>query len=233
MKADDDDDTPGFEAIVKGPAKRSFELFEFAVDGDPQGLKDARGRMTVPRESRATRRWSLPRRGRGDRVTQIAGRPDRLPGSPFDEPPRHAPGLRLFPIALEDVGQFLFAQAHDQLGGRFPLGCVESQVERPVRGKAEAPGVVGQLVGRQPEVEQNAVDRGDFEVRQDQREVGITGLMEVARGARELKGGNFQHPGIAVKTDQRPLWPDSPQNFATVPRCADRAIDHGQSRFQV
>lgn len=233
MKTDDDEDPPGLEAVVQDAAERDFELFQFVVDGNPQGLKNARGGMAVPRRSWTPRRRFLMRPDSGHRVGQIAGRANRLPGPPFDEIPRHPPGLWFFPIPLEDVGEFLFAQAHDQLGGRFSLRCVESQIEGPFRSKAEAPGVVGQLVGGQPQVEQNPVDRRNLEVRQDPWEIGITGLMEVARKARELKGRNFQHPGVAVKTDQRPPGANPVQNLATVACRADCTVHHNQPPLQV
>jgi len=50
MKADYDDDPPGFETIRQCPAERGFKLLQLAVDGDPQGLKKARGGMAVARE---------------------------------------------------------------------------------------------------------------------------------------------------------------------------------------
>jgi hypothetical protein len=114
---------------------------------------------------------------------------------------RHSTGVRFFAVILEEGGKFVFAEPHDEVRGRFPLCRVETQIERTVGAKAEPAGVVGQLVGRQTQVEQNPIDRGNCVFRQDPGEFGITGLMEVARKARELKGRNVQHQGIAVKTD--------------------------------
>ena len=233
MKTDDDDNAPGFETVIQDRSQRGFELFELVIDRDPQGLKDARGGMTFPRQLRPACHRLLARAASRHCLGQVAGSPNRLSRSPFDEIPGHPAGFGFFSELLEDVAEFLFAKAHDQVGGRFALSRVEPQIERAVGREAEAPGAIGQLVGRQPQVEQNAIDRGDVDVRQDPGEISITGLMEVAGKARELKGRNFQHPGVPVKTDQRPLRPDPPQNLATVAGRADRAIDHDEPRLEM
>ena len=80
--------------------------------------------------------------------------------------------------------------------------------------------MIGQLIRRQPEVEQDAIDCRDLQSGQDVGKLGITGLMKVTAGrdgigdlvaeltedltgelTGELTGRNFQHQGIAVKTD--------------------------------
>lgn len=109
--------------------------------------------------------------------------------------------LRLFAVLLEDFDELPLVDPRKHFGSRFARTRVEPQIERPFGGKAEAAGPVGQLIRGEPQVEQDAIDRGDREAGQHLFKFGITGLMEMTGGAREFAGGNFQHQGVAVKTD--------------------------------
>lgn len=89
------------------------------------------------------------------------------------------------------------------------------------------------MIGRQSQIEQNAIDGRDLQTGEHLRKLRITGLDEVATKGRESMGRNVQHQGVPVKTDQGPLWPDSPENFATVSPGADRAVDDNQPRLEL
>jgi hypothetical protein len=47
VETDNDDNAPRLETVVENALKCAFELFQFAVNGNPQGLEDARGGMAA------------------------------------------------------------------------------------------------------------------------------------------------------------------------------------------
>lgn len=203
METDHDDDAARLETFVKDTAHGRFELPQLVIDRNAQRLKDTRCRMPGPAFGPITAaRYLISRRllarGRGG---EVASRSNRLPRAPRDDVTRHAPTVRLFAVTLKDVAQRLFIQARDKVSGRLALLRIETQIERAFGRKAEAAFFVGQLIGRQPEVEQNAIDGRNLQFGEDLWKLRITGLVEMAMKARELKGRNFQHLGVAVKTD--------------------------------
>ncbi len=137
----------------------------------------------------------------GNRARQIGGGADRLPPAPFDDTSGQTAAVWFFSVPVEKFGQLLFAEACDEIGRRFTLRDVEAQIKRAVGCKTEASRMIGQLVGRQTEVEQNAVDRLDLQSGQHVWELGITGFVEVTITSREVVSRFFQHQGVAVKTD--------------------------------
>jgi len=201
METDDDDDATRPETFVEHAVEGCFELFQLVIDGNPQRLKDARCWMAAGRMRSAPLRQFPGRSQAGDRVGEIPPRANRLMPAPFDDVPGDPTTVRLFAVAREDFSKFRFTQTRDQFCRRFSLSRVKPQIEGTVRRKAETSRRIGQLVGRQPQVEQNAIDSRDVAAGQNLREFGITGLLEVTRKARELKGRNVQHQGVAVKTD--------------------------------
>jgi hypothetical protein len=201
METDDDDNAARPEAVGEHVFDKHFEMLELPIDRDPQRLKNARGGM-------APRHVCPPARGRprfrsapGNGFGQIAACANRLSRAPFHDLAGDPATVRFFPIALEDFCELRFVETRDEPCGRFSLPCVKSQIERSLRAKTESAGGIGQLIGRQPQVEQNAIHGRDAAVGQNLSQIGIAGLMEVTRKARELKGCNVQHQGVAVKTD--------------------------------
>ena len=56
METDNDGNAPRLETIVQDAAKCAFELFQFVVNGNPQGLEDARRGMPARRLKRSLTR---------------------------------------------------------------------------------------------------------------------------------------------------------------------------------
>ena len=101
METDDDDDAAGFETIEQDAAEGCFELFELAIDGDAQGLKDlsrgmtpgsfATGRLAMPSLARsAARRRPAYGAFTGNRIDQVETCEDRPGFAPFDDTAGHA-----------------------------------------------------------------------------------------------------------------------------------------------
>ena len=76
----------------------------------------------------------------------------------------------LFAVVVNDVGEVLLAEPCEQPPRRFAVVGVEPQVELAVGLIAEAAVGVGQLVARQAEVEQDAVDAPRCRARRESRE---------------------------------------------------------------
>jgi len=221
MEADDGEDAARRETAMQRSVKGGFQLFEFLIDDDPQGLKDARRRMLVSAMRRAMRRA-------GNSFGQIEACLNRFPGPRLDDVPGDVTAVWIFAVAIDDVGELLFRKASDEVGRRFSLTNVEPQIERTIGVEAESARLVGQLVGRIADVQQDAIDSGNLQVGEDARQLSIAGLEEVNVGAGEMTGRNLQHHRIPVKTDQRTFGADAPENLATVPRGTDRPVDHRQ-----
>lgn len=206
--------------------ERGFELFELTIDGDPQRLEDARRRMSSSSRGGAMR-------DSGDGLGEVATGSYRLPIPPFDDVSRDPAAVRVFPIAVNDVGEFRFVDPGEQVGSRFSFTDVESQIEGAFGVETESPRLVGKLIGRVAEIEQDTIDGGNLPVGEDAGKVGIAGLDEVDVRPREVTGRNLQHHGVPVKTDQRTFGTDPAENLAAVPRGTDRAVDDRQSRRQL
>jgi hypothetical protein len=135
METDDSDESAGFETIVKDARERCFELFELVVDGDPQGLKDARGGMSVTLPARSTGRWPVRRPRSGDRVGQVQPGANWPELARFDNAAGHATAVRFLSIALEQLAKLPFVESRDECRRGFSLCDVKPQIERTVGGK--------------------------------------------------------------------------------------------------
>lgn len=197
METDDDDNPPWFETGIEPAVKRGFELFELIVDGNPQRLKNARGGVAAVGMPSAARRALAA----GESLGEIAAGANRLAGAERDKISGKPAAVWFLAIALEDLGKLLFIESRQKRAGRLSPRRVESQVERARARETEAAGLVGQLIRRKPQIEQNPVDGRNRKARENLGKLGITGVDEVGRTARELTGRNVQHQGIAVKTD--------------------------------
>jgi hypothetical protein len=136
-------------------------VLELVVDGNPQALKDTGGWVNFVMSP-----WPA-RQGLGDGRDQIGGRPLGKLRPPRDNRTGDRSARTLFGESLKEVGQFGFAERREQFGRSRSLRGVKPHVERPVALNAtldsEAPSCVGQLVGREPQVEKGAVNPIDFE----------------------------------------------------------------------
>ncbi len=124
MKRDDDGASAGRERSGQGVRESGFDLLQFAIDGDPQRLEDARGGMFA----------GVVEIGRGDRRTddarQIGGSLDgiNIPGG--DQCRRDGSAEPFFAILAENAFELSLFDVVNVLCRRFPLRRIEPQVER-------------------------------------------------------------------------------------------------------
>ena len=202
-------------------------MLQLAIDRDPQRLKHPRGRVFAS--------FVTNRRGqrRVDRIDQIGSRANRrrrsLPhdlfGNRSTEP--------LLAVLVKDVCQFLGRRTHQQLGGRFALSHIEPHIERPRRAEPEAALAIRQLIRRQPQVDDDAIDRWETQLVENFRQVAITGVTQVTPFARNNCRRVLQHQRVTVETNQGSRRLNAFQNFSAVPTSADCAINDRQARTQV
>lgn len=158
METDDGGDTAGLETLVEHAPQRGFELFEFVIDGDAQCLKDLSCRMTASRIAPASIRRAV-----ADRVGQIECGPNRVCGTPFDDISSDAATVSFLAEAFQKFAEFAFVEPGDKISRGLSLRRVEPQVKRPIRRKAESSGTIGELIGRQTQIEQDAIDGHDLQ----------------------------------------------------------------------
>lgn len=85
------------------------------------------------------------------------------------------------------------------------------------------------MIGRKPEIEQDAVDPFDAELIQDFRQLVITGLFQDATRIIQDHGCPSEHHGVAIKSDQFSGGTEVFEEDAAVTAGSDRAIHHDQS----
>jgi hypothetical protein len=141
METDDGGDTAGLETLVQHAPQRDFKLFEFVIDGDPQGLKDLRCRMTASRRSPASIGRAV-----ADCRGQVESGSNRVCSPPFDDISSDTATVSFFAEALQEFAEFAFVEPGDKISRTFPLRSVESQVEWAIRRKAESSRSIGELI---------------------------------------------------------------------------------------
>lgn len=219
MKRDDHDDSRRMQALVQQPPQGLLKLFELSIDGDAQRLKDASGR--VPRGIVR----AAGSAGCCNGVGQVARRANRAARAPFDEFAGHLAAVRFFGVLDKEFFKTGFIEPFEQRPGRLTLCRIETQIERTFAAKAEASISICELVRRQPEVEQNAIDGRYSDLLKDIGELGITGVNKPAVRGDEVSSRMGQHHRVAVQADQCSARTDLFQDFAAVASGANRPID--------
>ena len=138
---------------------------------------------------------------------------------------RDASGVALLAVAGKQLLQVFHAQSVDEASGWLARERIETQVERPFRGKAESSLGVGQLVARQSQVEHDAFDDGNLKLFQDlgqiakvrmDRSNGKPGKV-LLRGADRLR--------ITIEAEHQALLADCRRQGPRVAASAQGSID--------
>jgi hypothetical protein len=200
METDDHRASAGLHPVGQRPGQKLLKVFEFAIDGNPQSLKDPRGRVNFVTSLRPARQ------GLRDGRDEIGGCPIGNLGPPCDDGTGDRSAGALFRVSLKQVSQLGFAERRKKFRGGGSRGRIKSHVEQAATLDAtlnpEPARCVGQLVGRQAEIEQDAVDPADFERIEDVGHFGIAGVFQNRAGIVELPRCPREHLRIAVEADQ-------------------------------
>ncbi len=221
MVADDGKSAAGAEEGER-PGETDWENFELTVDGNSEGLEDTRCGMDAPVGSRAG-----ARHGGLDEGSQGSGSFEGFLLAGPDDGARDAPGERFFPVGMENVGQGPLVVFGNELPGGPSARRVETHVERAFRAEAEAAVLRGELVGAQPEVEEDAVHAAESRRPShsiDLLEIGLPKNGTLAVGPESL-AGPLERGRIRIETQQPPIRTAGLQGPDGVPTAAHRRVD--------
>ena len=217
MERDHHDPTAGtHDAHRRG--ERTLEVRELVVDRDAESLEDARRGVDAARP---------PRLHPGDETAEVIGRLERRFDAATDDRSRDARRLRLFAVLGEDTSKVLFAPAVHDVGRRLAKIRIGTHVESSSGTEAEAPFIVGQLDGREPEVEEDAIDRsepvlaGQFV---QNREIASSEDGAIAE-ARQLSRGDGERCGIAIESEELSVGRVCVEDGGGVPAPTDGPIE--------
>src|SRR6266567_4480733 len=196
MERDDHPPPPALEQAEAG-GQPPFQAPQLVVHRNPQGLEGP-GRRVEPL-------LPCPPGDRPlDQVGELQGGLDGClrprPDDETDNPLCPA----LLAVLPDDPDELLFGEPVHQLHGGFSLAGVHPHVERGVLLKTESPLPAIQLVGRNPQVEQEAVDPGDAELREKLAELGEIPVKEPRPRPKrsEPVAGRSQRRLVPVEADQ-------------------------------
>ena len=193
VERDHDDPATGTEDAHRR-GESLLEVRELVVDSDAKRLEDARRGVDAARP---------PRLHAGYETAEIVGRPERRFDTATDDRSRDARRLRLLAVLGEDATKVLFSPAVHDVGRRLAKIRIGTHVESSSGTEAEAPFIVGQLDGREPEVEEDAIDRSEAALAGQfvqNREIASSEDGAIAE-ARELSRGDADGRGVAIEPE--------------------------------
>ena len=194
MERDHDDPPTGAEN-AHGRSETLLEVRELVIDRDAESLEDARRGVDAARP---------PRLHAGDETAEIVGCPERRFDTATDDRSRDARRLRLFAVLGEDASKVLFSPAVHDVGRRLAKIRIGTHVQGASGAEAEAPVVVGQLDGRETEIQEDAVEWGEGVLAGDFVEMSEVAASEdrAIAEARELSRGDGERCGITVESKE-------------------------------
>lgn len=223
MKTDDGGPASRRKHARKHLAQCRFQESQLVVDGNPQRLKHERRRVVFPSTASP--------HGFGRQLCELAGRRDRLRSPPSDDLCGDLPGVPFFAEVAKNAFQFFFGRSPQQFVRGSSPRRVEPQVEGSVAVETEPSLLVGQLIRRIAEVQQDAIDVGDIELIENGTETGVAGVYEVAVGGVEDRPGSDEHLRVPVQADQDAARADLFEERLAVTAGAHRAVDYGLPGF--
>jgi hypothetical protein len=217
MERDHDDPPTGAEN-AHGRSETLLEVRELVIDRDAESLEDARRGVDAARP---------PHFHACHETAEIVGRLERRLDAATDDRSRDARRLRLFAVLGKDATKVLLSPGIHDVGRRLAKIRIGTHVESSSGTEAEAPFIVGQLDGREPEVEEDAIDRsepvlaGQFV---QNREIASSEDGAIAE-TRELSPGDGERCGIAVETKELSVRSAGVEDGGGVPSPTDRPVE--------
>src|SRR5439155_20913156 len=206
---------------IHGRRERDLQRIELGIDRDPQSLEYAcRGMDPTPASRRS---GSDPLDERGEILGSRNGR-----GAPrLDDRPGYPACLGLLAIPPKERRQLICVEGRQELGGGHAPAAIEPHVERAAGPDSEPATRIAQLVTRQAEVEEEAVDRPEARVRRDRAELAKVRLAEDETVAEP--GEPPTNPGdgrpISIETEEAAIRIGRLQHPLGVPTATDGGID--------
>jgi hypothetical protein len=207
-------------ARAKSPYRRfekAFDLSEFIVDRDPEGLEGTCRRVNTTAV--------IPKHAL-DQATQLSGRAQGRVLASCDDGAGDRPRTPLLPKVAQDLHQLIPFQALEKIRRGRALNA-HSHVEGAIGLEREAPLRVIELKGRAPEIGENHRWWFQAEAFDDLRQ-SVEGLLDQSHPLTEnLQSltGTGQRTGVTVEPD-KPEVGFFPEQCPRMPSQADRGVDY-------
>ena len=170
---------------------------------------------------------------RGDDAGELPRGADRLLLADGGNPPRDPSAVAFLAVFVDEIGEALGAEAVDQPPGRLPLGGVEAEIEGAVGIEGEAPFDVGELVAREPDVEEHRVDLVNRECVEHLRQIAVVGLCEPDRQPGEQVDAAGDGAGVTIDGDHQAGGADRLGEEPGVSAPPERAVDDPVAGLEV
>ncbi len=121
----------------------------------------------------------------------------------------------------------------DQILNRLPRSHVKSHIQRCIHRVTKSTIPIGQLIGRQTQIEENAIDTVESQLRDDLSGFRITGLFEESIRTRNALPREVQHHRITIESNQDAIGTNSLRDLGTMPARTDSAVQNPQPRLQL
>jgi hypothetical protein len=222
VEGDDDSDAPGEEDPGEHCGQHGFNVLQFLVHSNSEGLKDASGSGA----SGVGAKWPGDFADAGHEICGgLYGFADSAAVGDVGSDSRCS---GFFAPSAKDGFQLFCGGIQQESSSWAAFGGIETHIEHTTGIETETAFVIGKLIGREPEIKQNAVDCWDIEFLEHLRGGGVTGVHKLYTGVIESGFGVSEHEGIAVKTDQSPCGPELSENECAVPGRTYGAIHDSQ-----
>ena len=207
------------------PFEAPAQFVEFAVDADADSLEGAGGGMFAA--ALAIGRALVAGRGGSDDLREPGGAGDGCPAPFADDGRGDAPGMALFAIAENRLGDFVLGGAVEPLGGADSAARVHAHVERAIAAETEAPVLVLKLRRGQAEIENHAVDAAGeaavFDFGAQVTEAAVDNAEPGLGGAHFARGGN--RLWVPVERQQPTGGAEALENRRAVAAAAEGRVD--------
>ena len=196
MERDDPEPATGPED-PHGGGKTLLEVRDLLIHRDPQRLKRLGRRIDPPRSPRLHAR---------DEAAELVRRREPVLRPATDDRSCDARGLRLLAVVGEHAAKVTFAPAVHDVCRRIANVRVGTHVQRASRAKAEAAVVVRELDRREPEIQEDAVDRNEVVLAGHEVASGKVRANETrsVSEARELSGGGGDGRRVDIESQETP-----------------------------
>ena len=170
------------------------------------------------------------RRGR-HQFRQFAGCCERLIPATVNDLRCDLAGARFFAEVTEDAFQFGLVGCPQQFVSRLSLRSVKPQVERSFAVESKSAILVGQLIRRVAEVQQDSIDTRDMKLSENRGQFGVTGVNQVTVRKVEDDPRSCEHLRIPIQTDQDSAGAELFEDVLTVSAGAHGAVYDGLPGF--
>src|SRR3954469_813387 len=128
--------------------------------------------------------------------------------SHLNNSPGNSPAESFLSVLINQIGQMLRAESLDKLPRRLAARHVKPPIQWSTALKTKPTIRVGQLVARQTEVQQDAVDRTNIQSGQHLRQIAVVRRKRTHRQPAQFLFGTTDGDWIAIERNDQPIGAD-------------------------